>query len=41
TTDANGAYSFGNLRPGSYQITQTQPAGYLDGQETVGSAGGT
>jgi protocatechuate 3,4-dioxygenase beta subunit len=41
TTDANGEYLFDNLRPGTYTLTETQPAGYSDGQETLGSAGGT
>src|SRR6185436_4928904 len=40
-TDANGNYSFMNLRPGTYVITETQPAGYLQGKLTLGSAGGT
>src|SRR5439155_22207573 len=40
-TDVNGNYSFGNLRPGTYVITETQPAGYLQGKLTLGSAGGT
>src|SRR3954470_14956842 len=40
-TDTNGNYSFGNLRPGTYVITETQPAGYLQGKLTLGSAGGT
>src|SRR5690606_32381997 len=41
-TDANGFYSFSNLRPGTYNVTEdAQPAGYLDGKDTVGSAGGT
>jgi len=40
-TDANGNYSFGNLRPGTYVITETQLAGYLLGKLTLGSAGGT
>src|SRR5262249_42926744 len=39
TTDANGLYSFGNLRPGTYTITETQPAGYLDGKDTQGTPG--
>ena len=38
---AGGAYSFTNLRPGTYSLAETQPAGYLDGAETLGSAGGT
>jgi uncharacterized delta-60 repeat protein len=40
-TDADGAYLFLNLRPGTYQITETQPAGYLQGINAVGTAGGT
>ncbi|QGJ68433.1 Hypothetical protein PBC10988_0920 [Planctomycetales bacterium 10988] len=39
-TDANGNYIFENLRPGDYTVTETQPAGYLDGIDTVGSEGG-
>ena len=39
TTDNSGAYSFGNLRPGVYTITETQPAGFLDGQDTQGTPG--
>ncbi|MBI1764183.1 MAG: carboxypeptidase regulatory-like domain-containing protein [Acidobacteria bacterium] len=41
TTDANGAYSFINLQPGTYTLTETQPAGYADGLDAVGSLGGT
>ncbi len=41
TTDADGSYMFLNLLPGSYQITETQPAGYLQGIDTVGTAGGS
>lgn len=40
-TVAGGAYSFTNLRPGTYVITETQPAGYLDGKDTIGTPGGT
>ncbi|MFL5245901.1 MAG: beta strand repeat-containing protein [Gemmataceae bacterium] len=40
-TDADGAYVFLNLRPGSYYITETQPAGYLQGIDKVGTAGGS
>ena len=36
-----GAYSFTDLRPGTYAITETQPAGYLDGKDTIGTPGGT
>lgn len=39
-TDANGNYSFGSLRPGTYTITETQPADYTDGIDTQGSPGG-
>jgi len=41
TTDADGAYVFLNLRPGTYTIAETQPTGYTQGINTVGSAGGT
>jgi parallel beta-helix repeat protein len=40
-TDADGAYLFLNLRPGSYVITETQPAGYPQGLDSVGTAGGS
>lgn len=39
-TDASGFYQFANLPPGTYAMYQTQPAGYLDGQESLGSHGG-
>ncbi|GAA2658384.1 conserved repeat domain-containing protein [Actinosynnema pretiosum] len=39
-TDASGAYSVLNLPPGTYTVTETQPTGYGDGPDTVGSAGG-
>jgi hypothetical protein len=41
TTDANGFYQFANLRPGSYTLKQDEPAGFLDGKDTIGSQGGT
>ncbi|MFN0056516.1 MAG: SdrD B-like domain-containing protein, partial [Planctomycetales bacterium] len=41
TTDASGYYQFTGLRPGTYVLTETQPASYLDGQDTVGTPGGT
>jgi hypothetical protein len=39
-TDSNGLYFFGNLRPGSYYLSETQPASYLQGDDTAGTAGG-
>ena len=36
-TDSNGMYTFGNLLPSNgsgYTITETQPAGYVNGKET-------
>ena len=42
TTGAGGLYAFSNLAPGTYTLTETQPAGYLDGGESVGTIfGGT
>src|SRR5207244_4446735 len=41
TTDANGDYAFTNLLAGTYQLSETQPAAYADGQDRAGSAGGT
>ena len=38
-TDATGAYHFLNLVPGTYSITETQPAGYLPGAITQGTPG--
>jgi fimbrial isopeptide formation D2 family protein/uncharacterized repeat protein (TIGR01451 family) len=40
TTDPSGVYSFGTLRPGTYAVSEAQPAPYGDGLDTVGSAGG-
>ncbi len=40
TTDANGNYSFLDLRPGTYTITETQPANYSEGHDNLGSLGG-
>src|SRR5581483_4860639 len=40
-TDSNGTYAFLTLRPGNYNLTETQPPGYAQGIDTVGTAGGT
>src|SRR5205085_2013288 len=40
TTASDGSYSFRNLRPGTYSLQETQPAGYLDGKDTIGTPGG-
>ena len=36
TTDANGNYRFDNLFPGTYTITQTQPANFVNGASNPG-----
>ena len=36
-TDASGVYLFEDLLPGTYTIQETQPDGFLDGQEDAGS----
>jgi len=41
TTDSTGSFNFTNLRPGTYTVTETQPAGYLDGKDAVGTPTGT
>jgi len=41
TTSDDGSYVFNMLRPGTYAIQETQPVGYLDGKETLGSLGGS
>jgi hypothetical protein len=37
TTDADGNYTFTGVRPGIYAIGETQPAGYSDGAEQMGT----
>ena len=39
-TDAAGNYTFENLNPGTFTVTQTQPAGFNDGRDN-GAAGST
>jgi hypothetical protein len=40
-TDGDGAYVFGNLRPGSYYLTEVgQPSGTTQGTDSIGTAGG-
>jgi hypothetical protein len=36
-TDVTGHYSFDNVRPGTYSVTETQPRSALDGRDTVGT----
>jgi hypothetical protein len=40
-TGADGSYSFTNLPPDRYTVTEIQPSGFLDGKDTAGSLGGT
>ena len=40
-TDDNGFYSFSNLASGTYGVAEVQPSGYFDGNDLVGTAGGT
>jgi hypothetical protein len=40
TTDASGNYSFTNLDAGTYSITESQPAGFNQGTNTIGTLGG-
>jgi SdrD B-like domain len=40
-TDSTGAYSFTQLPPGTYTVTETQPNGIADGKDKLGNAGGT
>ncbi len=40
-TDDAGAYVFQGLRPGSYTISEAQPAGYTQGINSIGTGGGS
>lgn len=37
TTLPDGSYAFQGLRPGSYTLIESQPPGYVDGLDTVGT----
>ena len=39
-TDVQGLFEFTSLRPGTYRVIETQPAGYTDGQDTLGTVNG-
>lgn len=39
-TDVQGKYCFANLYYGEYSVVETQPAGYLDGKESLGFVAG-
>src|SRR5207253_2583201 len=39
-TNQFGQYAFLSLRPGVYNLAETQPGAYLDGKDTLGSPGG-
>lgn len=40
-TDSSGAYRFTNLAAGCYRVVETQPVGFHQGAESVGTSGGT
>lgn len=40
TTAEDGSYQFADLVPGTYSVTQTQPEGWNDGKDSLGSEGG-
>ncbi len=40
TTDANGNYEFTGILPGTYQVVETQPDGYLSVGDTPGTVNG-
>jgi hypothetical protein len=41
TVTTSSGYKFDNLPPGTYMITEVQPAGYADGPDFAGTLGGT
>lgn len=40
-TDETGYYEFQGIMPGEYRLVESQPEGYLDGREQVGTIHGT
>ncbi|HLW64443.1 MAG TPA: carboxypeptidase-like regulatory domain-containing protein [Gemmataceae bacterium] len=40
TTDANGNFSFANLQPDTYTLTETTSVGFISTASTAGTAGG-
>ncbi|WP_442482034.1 SdrD B-like domain-containing protein [Aeoliella sp. SH292] len=40
-TGTNGTYTFANLLPGTYQVVESHPTFYPDGQDSLGSIGGS
>jgi hypothetical protein len=40
-TDADGSYAFDNLPPGTYSLSEVQPARFHDYRDNVGTLGGT
>jgi SdrD B-like domain len=41
TTDSNGFYEFNNLGPCTYDLVESQPAGYTDGKDSAGTGATT
>jgi large repetitive protein len=41
TTASDGTFTFDDVLAGTYTLNETQPATYIDGKETAGSASGT
>ena len=39
-TDSQGIFEFPDLRPGEYTLTETQPADYADGKDSLGTVNG-
>ncbi|MFV1964384.1 MAG: SdrD B-like domain-containing protein [Pirellulaceae bacterium] len=39
-TDVSGVYAVAGLAPGTYRVVESQPAGFVDGTDVVGTVGG-